>query len=508
MPVAAALCAVLVVGSPVDETGDAPLGAECPLHLTPLLGKNPLIYAVETLVASGIRRIICLGWDEPVRSQQMLGDGQRWGCQIEWHSLSGPHQVFDRLVDVAPPSGPFLLANTRCLMLPPLQEAPPAPGTVFVPQGPAHEAPMASSPVWGWAWIGLEQCQAMAHRSHWHGWVDALSQVCPQQHCVPALDLADGGALLRAIEPMLTRQFPVVIDGSEIEPGIFVSRNVVIHPTAQIQAPLYLGADVELGSNCRIGPGVAIGRQSHVGPDCEIVHAQLGPDSWLGRSLDVKGALVWRGLVWSDRHQARMPIVDAGLLSQGSPHWKWHRVLARLSGRFVAACLCLLFLPLLIVLGLACRLGRPAGARTLMVDPARARLSDPTRPYATWFGAHPQTRGWRHAVGFVLPNLWGVVLGRWCLVGLRPRTPAQWVSLPPDHQHWLAGRACGLIQEEWLLGSADADTLHSMVLDRYQDMRSKNLLYPWGLIGRYLLLQFRSARRSAPLPAQGKLQWN
>lgn len=505
MPLPAELCAVLVVGSPVDDAGAAPLGPECPLHLTPLLGKNPLIYAVETLVACGIRRIICLGWDDPVGSQNKLGDGLRWGCQIEWHSLSGPHQIFDRLVDVVPAANPFLLANTSCLMLPSLEIEQPATGTVFVPH--LSDSPSTATEAWAWAWIDRSLCRDLAACTRWPQWGVALKGVCSQQQAVRSLDLSEGGALLRAIEPMLKGRFPVVIEGSEIEPGAFLSRNVVIHPTAQIQAPLYIGADVVLGPNSRVGPGVAIGKRSYVGPDCEIAQAQLGPDSWLGASLDIKNAVVWRGLIWSERHQARMPIVDAGLLSQGSAHWKWRRALSRLSGRFVAVLLCLLTLPWLMVMALFRALGLQAGAHMRLVDPVQAHLSDPTRAFSSWLGAQPQTRGWRHAAGFVLPNLWGVVLGRWCLVGLRPRTPEQWACLPLDHQRWLAGRDCGLIQEEWLLNIASADPLESMVLDRFQDMRSNSLLYAWGLIGRYLRQLSHAPGRSEPLPEQGIEPW-
>jgi hypothetical protein len=203
-----------------------------------------------------------------------------------------------------------------------------------------------------------------------------------------------------------------------------------------------------------------------------------------------------------------MSITDAGLLSQGLPQEQWRQALGHASGRLVAGLLCLLFLPLLLVLVMAHRLGHPAVARQRLVDPARVYLSDPTRSCTTWLGAHPQTRDWRHAAGFVLPNLWGVVLGHWSLVGLRPRTPAQWESLPPDHRRWLAGRACGLIQETWLVAESDADPLHSMVLDRFQEMRSISPLYSWGLFGRYLLLLLKSPRRSASPSEQGKPQWN
>lgn len=484
MPPMPLRCAVLIAGSPADDTPDSPLGQEYPLHLTPLLGKNPLLYAVETLVFCGIQRIICMGWDQPSISQAQLGDGQRWGCQIEWHSLSGPRQAFDRMADIAPEKGSFLVANTVCLMHPEIGKGDIQNGTYFVPFDVSSDN-VSVSREWGWAWIDRAKSEKLASGAGWRQWGREMHQICQTQEAVACVDLNDGAALLRAITSMLTRQFPVVIDGSEIEPGIFVSRNVVIHPTAELTAPVYVGADVEIGRQCHIGPGVALGQRSYIGSDTRIEHAQLGPDSWLGSSLDIERSVAWRGVIWSERYRAEIPIVDAGLLSFGSS-WRWRRVLVRQLGRVIAIIVGLLLLPVIVLIACMHQLGLPGRSVQMVVIPVRPARSLRTQSYISWLGAHPHTRGWRHAVGFVLPNLLGVVQGHWYLVGLQPRTPAQWGQLPPAHQHWLAGRPCGLIQEACLTEMAADDILEEMVLDRYQDMRSNSLRYSMGILRRYL----------------------
>lgn len=498
-------CAVLIAGSGADDTDASPLGHESPLHLTPLLGKCALLYAVEALVACGMERIICLGWDEPVRCQTQLGNGERWGCQIEWHSLSGPEQAFARLPDLAPEEGPYLLASTACLMMPErLTELPAA--TAFVPLGPVPQDQPDGARM-HWAWLDRAQSETLARDGSWRDWDTSVATVCVRQQAVACLDLKDGAALLSAIPIMLTQQFPVVIDGSEIEPGIFVSRNVVIHPTAQITAPVYMGADVLIAGQCRIGPGVALGCRSHVGRGSELVHTQLGPDSWLGASLDVQSAVVWRGVIWSAQHQARLPVVDAGLLMHGAA-WRWRRELTRQMCRAVAAVLLLLLWPLAAGIALAHHLGLSGSTQLWLVKARRAPRATTTSRYTAWLGAGPQTRGWRHALGFVLPNLGAVVQGRLSLVGLRPRTAEEWEAIAPDHRNWLAGRACGLIQEEGLVENATEDVLQSMVLERFQDMRSNDVVYPWRLLARYVLQLLRTAQPSPHKNAKGKPVWN
>jgi dTDP-glucose pyrophosphorylase len=83
--------AVLIVGSSFDQTDGAPLLYEMPVHLTPLLGKNSLIYAIEAIVDSGVKKIVCMGWDDPLEVQKLLGHGDRWGCRLTWLTLlNGP----------------------------------------------------------------------------------------------------------------------------------------------------------------------------------------------------------------------------------------------------------------------------------------------------------------------------------------------------------------------------------------------------------------------------------
>lgn len=62
MPPAQSQSAVLIAGSAADDSARSPQPEETPLHLTPLLGKTPLVFAVQALVELGVKRIVCLGW--------------------------------------------------------------------------------------------------------------------------------------------------------------------------------------------------------------------------------------------------------------------------------------------------------------------------------------------------------------------------------------------------------------------------------------------------------------
>jgi lipopolysaccharide/colanic/teichoic acid biosynthesis glycosyltransferase/acetyltransferase-like isoleucine patch superfamily enzyme len=323
-----------------------------------------------------------------------------------------------------------------------------------------------------------------AHR--WHEWPQALAATCHSRVPAQALSLMDGNDLLNAIPRMINRSFPVVLDASEVEPGIFLSRNVIIHPTAEIIAPFYAGPDVEIEKNCRIGPAVALSGRTHIGHSSRLSETQIGPDSWIGDALDLHECVVFRGVIWSRRHQARMTIFDALILAHGSTPLKWHSLVNAFTERTLALMLLFLLAPMLLLAVTASALAQAGPKIIQLVRPDISHMAIPTVAFISWLGAHPCTLGWKHLVGFVLPNLPGVLMGKCHLIGARPRSLDQWAQLPLAHQRWLAQKACGLLQEEWVVGIQENDPLQSMVLERYQENRSHEWTYKWGLIWRYL----------------------
>lgn len=470
--------AVLIVGSPFDRTEGAPFLYEMPVHLTPLLGKNSLIYAVEAIVDSGIKEIVCMGWEDPTEVQKQLAHGERWGCQLTWLTLSGPEQAFKKLAQLAVDRSSILLASTASLMLPAKNGLIWHCGTLLTSS--------KNSSAWPWAVLDEVQCEKLAQSGQWATWSESLRSVCTLEQMVVGEDVSDGTALLHAMEKILSRDLPLLIDATEVESGVFMSRGVVIHPSAQIVSPIYLGRDVEIGPACRVGPFVALGARSRVGQGCHISQTQVGPNAWLGEELDVRDAMVWRGVVWSRKWRDRLTIVDLDLLADGSfAKWGW-RFWADAWIRLVGVSLALALSPLWLLLKIWCSsLG--GHKRTLeFVQSGYALALLRTRSWESWWDATPRSRGWLHAFGFVLPNMWGAVAGRFNLCGLRPRTVKEWEAESPDFRQWLSRSRPGLIQEEWLVNDPDANELANMVIERYQISRSPSLRYRLDLCIRYV----------------------
>jgi hypothetical protein len=68
---------------PADRPAVGELAARCPLATTPLLGRSLLEYWIEALAARGVKHVTVLASDRPTRVRAHVGDGRRWGIQLD-----------------------------------------------------------------------------------------------------------------------------------------------------------------------------------------------------------------------------------------------------------------------------------------------------------------------------------------------------------------------------------------------------------------------------------------
>ena len=467
--------AILVTGSPLDESDQVPLAMEQAVHLVPFLGKCTLVHVLESMAALGIERLICIGWLNPDLARDILGDGQRWGIALDWVTVQGPDEVFQKVSQQPVTAEEWVLLGSTNTLL----DIRPMPSPVA---GCAYRL-NANPDAWPWMVLNKRTLQ-QASVCQWRDWPKLPDQLGLKAIDVPGLSLQSGHDLLAAIGPMLKDDLPVVVPASEVEPGIYISRNVVIHPTVVIQGPVYIGEDVYLEKGCRVHAGTAIGKQCRIGQNTTLSNSIIGPESWLGSDLECNQMVIWRGAAWSNRWKAEIEIRDTVLLDSGTWHLTLQRTLTEGFSFLSAALLLLLTWPVMPVLLLLA-----AGNNTLQmrhyVFPECSHLHQPARNILCLFGAGPGTRGWKHLLGYVIPNLHLVVRGKLRLTGMRLRTQQEWNACPAEVQKWLSQRSAGLVQEEWLNGSHSGDWLESIVQDRYQAARGRSLRYQVHLLWRY-----------------------
>jgi len=447
-------------------TGESPemtaFRDQWPTALLPLLDRPWIQHVVEQLAAQGFTELDIVLSHLPGQVRALLGDGRRWGVTIRCHLASDAARPFRAIRALGLPNGdePVLLAWADRI-----------PTT-----RPADDRPVDGRPllycregVWtGWAWVPcpeLGQIPPDADEAE----VAAQLLDAPGARTVEVagmLDATSCDGLLAAQRAAMAGFVPgLMLDAREVEPGVWLSRNVSIHPTARIAPPVYLGEDCQIGEGVQFGPGAVLGRGCVVDSRCTIAEAIIFPSSYVGRGLELVDAIVDRNRLVHARLGAAVAIDDDFLLGNLSDG-RFHRLATDIVSRLSASVLLAMAAPILLATACVVKLTRRGPA---LIAREVVRLPATTEP-SRWrtfrllsFDAAPRS-GPADILLRVLPGLINVVRGDLRVVGLPPRSSDEIRNMADDSRVLYLHSKAGLITEALatLAGSPTADEIDTV----------------------------------------------
>jgi len=432
--------------------------------LLPLIDRPFLQHVIERLVGVGVTELELLVADHPEAVEALVGDGSRWGLTARAHLLKDATDPYTRLRLACAPAtdrGVLLVHGDR-LPGPTLDAerllAGPGPVLVRHTDGDAGR--------WsGWAWLPAGVAGALPARLD-EAALEARLLALPATTFLDAprlLDASSVPSLLAANRVVLDGEFPgLMLTGREVEPGVWLSRNVVLHPRAHVVPPVHLGENVRVGDGTQVGPHAVVGRDSILDERCRVESAVVSPSSYVGEALDLVDVLVDRNLLVSAEHGVATTVTDRFILGSMTtrPVLGWgaslvHRLLA------------LLVLAVAWPLGVLALLAR-AFSRRARVWCELDALVQPAEPdETTWrtrrlralapLDVTSSRASFSDLVLRVLPLLPAVVTGRLGLVGVPPRTPDALRDLPPDWRDLVLRAQAGVIWEAHAIGARSDD---------------------------------------------------
>ncbi len=152
-------------------------------------------------------------------------------------------------------------------------------------------------------------------------------------------DVGNTEAYMRATQDLLhghVNLFDTL--GTEQDPGIWVERDVFIHPTAELTGPLFLGTEVQVHAQAIIRGPAVIRPNTIVDRHAQVEESVIWRNSYLGPSSRVQNAIIGRQCsVRAHAHVSEGCVVGDGcILEEGTilmPHVKlWpHKRIARAS---------------------------------------------------------------------------------------------------------------------------------------------------------------------------------
>jgi len=416
-----------------------------PEPMLPLMDRPFLQHVVECLVDLGVQQFDFVLSERPDQIEQHFGDGKRWGCEIRYYlARDGAAQY--RTGQVLPPiEGKVLVAHGDRLPL--------------VPAGALDSAtPAMVETENGWAGWALVDGAAVAQlaSARDEGEAEAmLREAAPGRvQAGVTLDIRDYRGYLAAHDAILHQQFPLLLlTGRQASEQIWISRNVSIHPTAKLTAPLFVGENCRIAEGVQLGPGAVVGANSALDQQSSVREAVVLPGSYVGESLDLERSIVDQGRLVNVELGAELAIGDEFLLGSMAgkkPRARW----ARMAGRLFAIGVLLVLWPVVLLTALILAMGlraAPFQPERFVVLPA---AEDPDRWRTSSVRAAARARSLHSAAAhFILrflPGLPAVALGRLALVGVEPRAPETVQALPADWRSLYLQSKAGLRTEAFV----------------------------------------------------------
>jgi lipopolysaccharide/colanic/teichoic acid biosynthesis glycosyltransferase len=434
----------------------APEGAaeRPPAFLMPLIDRPFLQHVVEFVAEAGVvDRIDMVLSQMPEKVEALFGDGTRWGLPIRYHLVRDAARPYAALGRLAA-DGPVLLVHADCLPQAPLKESAASP----------HPLAFCSAGTWtGWAL--LDPAAAAGIAGDWDR--EQLSQFVTDstgrftiRDCPVVLGVRSEAEFIVSQRTALEKRFPgLLFYGREVQEGVWISRNVTLHPTVNLVPPVYLGENSRIGAGVRLGPNVVVVRDCMLDAGSTVENSTILPGSYVGQALELDHVIIERNRLTNVRAGGEVIVRDDFILS-GITHTSFQSLLTSLLSRTAALILFFLTWPIVLLTAIALRLFRP-GPVVHPVDAVQLPAGESRYEWKTFeLNSFASPESGRSALGHLflrfLPGLINVLRGQLHLVGVAPRRPEEVLALPADWRTLYLQSQPGLITEAFALHGAEA----------------------------------------------------
>jgi hypothetical protein len=179
-----------------------------------------------------VKRLIVLAADRPDLVRGVVGDGARWGVELELVAKNKELTVAEARAKYRPVDATDWAPQDDVVLLD------------YLPGQP--DLPLFES---------------------YSGWWNAVQAWVP--HAVA----------------------PARIGAREIQPGVWVGLHSQIDPTARLHAPCWIGENVFVAANANIGPDAIVDDRVIVESGARIEHSVIWPETFVGRLVAVRNSL-------------------------------------------------------------------------------------------------------------------------------------------------------------------------------------------------------------------------
>jgi NDP-sugar pyrophosphorylase family protein len=239
---------------PSERTGVHFLSETAPLVKVPLLGQGLIEYWLSWMACSGAKHALILAHDRPEEILALVGNGARWGMELQVINESRELTPAQALLKYAAEFGPVPPSDAISLL-------------DHFPGQPEHSL------------------------------------------------FTDYAALFAALSQWMANAItPDRVGMREWRSGVWVGTDSHIAAEAQLRPPCWIGRHAFVGPRAVVGPDVIVEDGAFVEPAAEVAGTCIGPDTFVGQHARIVDSFAWRDTLINWRTGSLVKVPDPFLL--------------------------------------------------------------------------------------------------------------------------------------------------------------------------------------------------
>lgn len=445
----------------------APFVHHQPSPLFRIVDKPMLVHIIEQLQVLGVRHFEIVLNHLPQMIEEQLGEGRRWGVDITYHLVRDPEKPFSAIAPAAYHWEEKTVLIGDAEILPKLHPR------LFAghAQGGSRLFFHGSRGWIGWGVIPNEVARHLDREWSFAELPEKLKNYAKHPVSGVMLSVKTLYDWQMSNHRMLTVHTPKSVfpaTARMIEPGIWVSRATVLHPSVVLKAPVFIGENCQVLENVRIGPDVVIENHCIVDKRSSIIRTLICRSSYVGEGLEIYRSIVDQHTLLNLTLGTFVNITDDFILCNvASPVFRGR--LVRLFERSLG------FFALMAISPLVAGCAWWYGLTTL----PKVQLPAMEESYHWTTFELVQWKASTAASLSRLASLINVASGHLHFVGLRPRSVEEVAALTPDQRRFVLEGKCGWIPVTDVETEADVAVIESLYVARQSFVEDFKLAMQW-----------------------------
>lgn len=425
---------------------------DVPGCMVSLLDRPWLQHMVEAIVKTGVKTIHLFNCDSPLHIESYFQSGKRWGIDFVYH-LARDEKALLKQVELQAKIASdcnILLAEANCIFFEAAQLSDMGDNIIFKPSKSDNHNHF-------WHLVSADSLQKAAKFNDYKSLSEHLSS--KQKNiieCQKYLVLENPADLIEAQKTVMTEALPVLCNANEVDPGVWISRNVSLAPTAIIAPPIFIGENAQISTGAKIGPNACIGVDCIIDSSTTISNSCVFSGTYVGEALNISNSIVNQSQLLNLDINGKVNLSEDFMLASMRTNSLFD-TLEQLFWRIFALFIAVIFLPLM----LTCIIVKKVFSQTDSIFYKKLCITTPANPdspvlpefvrlslsSASLSNRKKSYHSIAHFILEVLPSLPAVITGKTSLVGLQNRSQKEFEQLSKPHKKLFLKSKTGLITE-------------------------------------------------------------